>query len=665
MAREFTNDKIVSEMTRDGLQEHNLTTGDVNRVSRRFEDYSYSASGSAGESFRKNRNGDFGRNHSFQQKHYHRKFQENLAREKKYAQRKEKYKEKIEKKESHMRKKHHLRIEQVQKYDYKAYGKLGRPKDYQGEEHYKYVKRLQKTPKMYRTRDLAVTRGVRGAGKVFFRRAEAMYFQGDEDNTAQKIFHDSYRMAKHGKGYAYDKMSHPVNKLRNTSYTKTKEKYARSGRREKRHERSAGKYRFKLQMETAWQKELRLNKQWQMDSAARKWKKKLQFKRMYKKKYEQTFVQKTKNFFIKAVKKSKEAIIRRIKSLLTACGILLVFALLFYAVTSVVSIMSTMGVDGVSQLAAGLYVTGFDQLSSCDDYFSQLLVDLQISITEIEEEVLGYDEYQYWVNGSQVQDAAEMNAYIQYDQFALASYLSTKIPEYTLETAMPLMDDLFEKLFILEQEEIIEIRKRPVLDENGIPQLDPTGNILMQEYECHIWKISLTTYSITEIVKDLLTEDEYSQYDTFYQAEGNQKIYGSPLAMEWHGYISSPFGWRNHPIEGRRKQHRGVDIAVPTGTKIYSVMDGTVKTAGYFSSAGNWIVIEDKDGYVSKYMHCNSLLVSTGARVKRGQLIATVGSTGNSTGPHLHLQIEDNTSTPINPVYICVEYGEEVEQKNE
>lgn len=607
MAREFTNDKIVSEMTRDGLQEHNLTTGDVNRVSRRFEDYSYSASGSAGESFRKNRNGDFGREHSFQQKHYHRKFQENLAREKKYAQRKEKYKEKIEKKESHMRKKHHLRVEQV-----------------------------QGTPKMYRTRDLAVTRGVRGAGKVFFRRAEAMYFQGDEDNTDQKIFHDSYRMAKHGKRYAYDKMSHPVNKLRNTSYTKTKEKYARSGRREKRHGRSAGKYRFKLQ-----------------------------FKRMYKKKYEQTFVQKTKNFFIKAVKKSKEAIIRRIKSLLTVCGILLVFALLFYAVTSVVSIMSTMGVDGVSQLAAGLYVTGFDQLSSCDDYFSQLLVDLQISITEIEEEVLGYDEYQYWVNGSQVQDAAEMNAYIQYDQFALASYLSTKIPEYTLETAMPLMDDLFEKLFILEQEEIIEIRKRPVLDENGIPQLDPTGNILMQEYECHIWKISLTTYSITEIVKDLLTEDEYSQYDTFYQAEGNQKIYGSPLAMEWHGYISSPFGWRNHPIEGRRKQHKGVDIAVPTGTKIYSVMDGTVKTAGYSSSAGNWIVIEDKDGYVSKYMHCNSLLVSTGARVKRGQLIATVGSTGNSTGPHLHLQIEDNTSTPINPVYICVEYGEEVEQKNE
>lgn len=657
MAREFTNDKIVSEMTRDGLQEHNLTTGDVNRVSRRFEDYSYSSAGSAGEAFRKER--------SFQQKHYHRKFQKNLAREKKYGQRKENYKEKIEKNEFHMRKKRHLRIVQVQKYDYKAYGKLGRPKDYQGEEHYKYVKRLQKTPKLYRTRDLAVTRTVRGAGKVFFRRAEAMYFRGDEDNTAQKVFHDSYRTAKHGKRYAYGKLSHPVNKMRNKSYTKTKGKYAKAGNIEKKYERKVDKYRFRLQMETAWQKELRLNKELQLDSAARRWKKKLRFKHLYKKKYEQTFVQRAKNFFLKAAKKTKAAIIKRIKSLVSVCSILLVFALLFYAVTSVVSIMSTMGVDGVSQLAAGLYVTGFDQLSLCDDYFSQLLVDLQISIAEIEEKVSGYDEYQYWVNGSQVKDAAEMNEYIRYDQFALASYLSTKIPEYTLDTAMPLMNDLFEKIFILEQEEVIEIRKRPVLDENGIPQQDSAGNILMQEYECHIWKISLTTYSITEIVKEMLTEDEYSQYDTFYRAEGNQKIYGSPLAMEWHGYISSPFGWRNHPIEGRRKQHKGVDIAVPTGTKIYSVMDGTVITSAYSASAGNWIVIEDKDGYVSKYMHCNSLLVGAGAEIKRGQLIATVGSTGNSTGPHLHLQIEDNTSTPINPVYICVEYGEEVEKENE
>ena len=113
MAREFTNDKIVSEMTRDGLQEHNLTTGDINRVSKRFEEYSYSATGSTGEVFRKNRNADFQKGHSFQQKYYHRNFQKSLTREKEYAQREERYAEKIGNKESHMHRKHHLHIQQV------------------------------------------------------------------------------------------------------------------------------------------------------------------------------------------------------------------------------------------------------------------------------------------------------------------------------------------------------------------------------------------------------------------------------------------------------------------------------------------------------------------------------------------------------------------------
>jgi hypothetical protein len=663
MAREFTNDKIVSEMTRDGLQEHNLTTGDINRVSKRFEEYSYSATGSTGEVFRKNRNADFQKGHSFQQKYYHRNFQKSLTREKEYAQREERYAEKIGKKESHMHRKHHLHIQQVQKYDYKAYGKLGRPKNYQGEEHYKYVKRLQNTPKLYRTRDLAVTRGFRGAGKVFFRRAEAMYFQDDEDNTAQKIFHDSYRMAKHGKRYVYGKLSHPVNKMRNTSYKNVNEKYVKTSSRETRQERKTGKYRFKLQMESAWQKELRLDKELQRASAARKWKKKLQFKHMYKKRYEQTFVQKIKNNFIRIVKKTKEIILKKIKSLLLICMILLIFGVLFYSATSIASILSTMGVNGVSQLAAGLYVTGFDEITSCDNYFSKTLNDFQNEILEIEESNQGYDEYQYWVNGIQVRDAEEMIKHVRYDQIELASYLSTMIPEYTLETAVSLMDSLFEKMFVIEQEEVIERRKRPATNADGTPVLNADGSTMLEEYDCHIWKTMLTTLTITEIMQDQLTENEYSQYDTFCRSEGNLKIYGSPFAMDnWHDYISSYFGYRNHPIEGKRKLHKGIDIAVPTGTKIFSVMEGTVKIAGYSESAGNWVVIEDKDGYVSKYMHCNSLLVAAGAQVKKGQLIATVGSTGHSTGAHLHLQIEDSSGTPVNPLYICSDTGKE---KNE
>ncbi|HAU87816.1 MAG TPA: hypothetical protein DCW90_20715 [Lachnospiraceae bacterium] len=343
--------------------------------------------------------------------------------------------------------------------------------------------------------------------------------------------------------------------------------------------------------------------------------------------------------------------------------ILLIFGVLFYSATSIASILSTMGVNGVSQLAAGLYVTGFDEITSCDNYFSKTLNDFQTEILEIEESNQGYDEYQYWVNGIQVRDAEEMIKHVRYDQIELASYLSTMIPEYTLETAVSLMDSLFEKMFVIEQEEVIERRKRPATNADGTPVLNADGSTMLEEYDCHIWKTMLTTLTITEIMQDQLTENEYSQYDTFCRSEGNLKIYGSPFAMDnWHDYISSYFGYRNHPIEGKRKLHKGIDIAVPTGTKIFSVMEGTVKIAGYSESAGNWVVIEDKDGYVSKYMHCNSLLVAAGAQVKKGQLIATVGSTGHSTGAHLHLQIEDGSGTPVNPLYICSDTGKE---KNE
>lgn len=642
MAKEFTNDKVVNEMTRNGLQEHNLTTGTVNRVSKRFEDYSYSDKGSSGEAFRKTkRNDNVQKRHSMQQKHYHRKFEKNLSKKERDIQHKEKYVKQVSEKETQMRKKKHLGIEQARKYNYKAYGE----------------------PELYRTRDLAVTRGVRNAGKIFFRRAEAMYFQGDEDNMEQKIFHDSYLIAKYGKRHTYSKISHPVHKLRNASYLHTKEKLAGVSQRASRHGKRAEKYRFKLEMETAWQKEMRINKDLQQTDKKRKWIKKIQFKRMYKKKYEQAFVQNVKNQFIKIVRRTAFEIVKRIKTLLVVGAVLLLLGVLFYACTSVISMVSTMGVDGVTQLAAGLYVTGFDNITACDEYFSKLLNELQITILDIEKNNPDYDEYQYWVNGLRVKDAEEMVGYIKYDQISLASYLSTMIPEYNLETAMPLMDNLFVNMFILEQEEVIELRKRAILNEDGTPELNTDGSVKEEEYECHIWKTALTTLAITDIVKDLLTEDEYSQYDTFCKSEGNLKIYGSPLALDWHTYISSSFGWRNHPIEGKKKQHKGIDIAVPTGTKIYSVMDGKVQIAGYSESAGNWIVIEDKDGYVSKYMHCNSLMVASGAEVKRGQLIATVGSTGHSTGPHLHLQIEDNMGTPINPLFICVEYGEEVQEQ--
>ena len=113
--------------------------------------------------------------------------------------------------------------------------------------------------------------------------------------------------------------------------------------------------------------------------------------------------------------------------------------------------------------------------------------------------------------------------------------------------------------------------------------------------------------------------------------------------------ISSYFGYREQPLPGASTNHKGMDFAAPTGTPIYAAHSGTVTTARYSGNAGNMIVINHGDGLVTIYMHCHAMYVSAGQRVEKGQNIAAVGNTGNSTGPHLHFQVEKN-GTPVNPL---------------
>jgi murein DD-endopeptidase MepM/ murein hydrolase activator NlpD len=102
--------------------------------------------------------------------------------------------------------------------------------------------------------------------------------------------------------------------------------------------------------------------------------------------------------------------------------------------------------------------------------------------------------------------------------------------------------------------------------------------------------------------------------------------------------ITSPYGWRTHPIFNTKIFHSGIDIGVPSGTKIYSLTDGLVIYSGWMSGYGN-VVMVDHGSYTSLYAHNSSLAVTVGQTVKGGQLISYSGSTGNSTGPHLHFEI--------------------------
>jgi murein DD-endopeptidase MepM/ murein hydrolase activator NlpD len=117
--------------------------------------------------------------------------------------------------------------------------------------------------------------------------------------------------------------------------------------------------------------------------------------------------------------------------------------------------------------------------------------------------------------------------------------------------------------------------------------------------------------------------------------------------------MTSNFGVRIDPITQQLAQHSGIDFITPTGTPIVASGDGTVIRSAFDPAYGNFVEIAHNEGFVSKYAHNSKLLVKVGQLVKRGQVIAQSGSTGRSTGPHLHYEIHQN-STYLNPAKILV-----------
>lgn len=117
------------------------------------------------------------------------------------------------------------------------------------------------------------------------------------------------------------------------------------------------------------------------------------------------------------------------------------------------------------------------------------------------------------------------------------------------------------------------------------------------------------------------------------------------------GYrLTSNFGTRIHPITGKKKTHTGMDFGAPSGTSIYAAESGVVIVSKYWSGYGNCIIIDHGNGLWTLYGHIKNggLLVDEGDSVKKGDKIALVGSTGNSTGPHLHFEVRKN-EVPVNP----------------
>jgi len=120
-----------------------------------------------------------------------------------------------------------------------------------------------------------------------------------------------------------------------------------------------------------------------------------------------------------------------------------------------------------------------------------------------------------------------------------------------------------------------------------------------------------------------------------------------PGSFSWpvSGTITSPYGWRSNPFGGSPEFHQGLDIAAPTGTTVVAAATGTIILAKWYGGYGNYILIDHGGGYSTGYGHLSAIYVSDGQSVQRGQAIGAVGSTGQSTGPHLHFEIRIDGKT--------------------
>lgn len=210
-------------------------------------------------------------------------------------------------------------------------------------------------------------------------------------------------------------------------------------------------------------------------------------------------------------------------------------------------------------------------------------------------------------------------------------------------------DDKEEKLYVATFDEAEQVVKK-LKEKNSVNKND-IG--IIEKYDTETKEFTSVEKCVSKLYEKPKPKVTYvaSTSSGYVSGVSNSKVnIGITLIKPVSGIITSRFGSRESI---RSSGHRGLDIAASTGTPIKAAASGTVTTSGYNSSYGNMIIISHGNGVQTVYGHCSQLLVSVGQKVTQGQVIGKVGSTGNSTGPHLHLEVRVNgvLQNPQNYVY--------------
>ena len=310
------------------------------------------------------------------------------------------------------------------------------------------------------------------------------------------------------------------------------------------------------------------------------------------------------------------------------------FAVLLIMIMTSISSCGAMFSEGMSTTLAGSYMSVPAEIDAADLAFSELEMELQKEIDSIETDYPDYDEYRYNL------------ASIGHDPFALISYLSAVHTEFTAADVQNEIESLFDEMYELTLNPTEETRTRTVTrtgtrtvtNDDGTTSTETYTYEEEEEYTVTILEVTLTAKDLNVVVAGHMDSEQKEIFVLYNETHGLTQQFYTPLNLYWYNYVSSYYGYRINPVTGAEQFHRGVDIAVPTGTTVLAAMDGTVTTATYDSHYGNYVVIEDSNGYCTKYAHMDTLSVSAGQTVKHGDTMGTTGNTGSSTGSHLHIE---------------------------
>ena len=332
-----------------------------------------------------------------------------------------------------------------------------------------------------------------------------------------------------------------------------------------------------------------------------------------------------------------------------ALVIFLIFLLILFIASAFTSCTS-IGAGSSGAFSSVSYLADDNVIDQAELTYTEWETDLQLEINRMESTHRGYDEYRYDVDE------------IGHDPHVLMAYLTAVYGDFTSSQAEVAMRNLFDSQYHLTLTEEVERRTRTESATDPTTHQQTTTNVA---YDYKILNVKLTSVSLESIVSGRVNSEQRETCDTLLTTKGCRQyvknVFGS---TNWLSSVTSYYGYRVHPFSGVKDYHTGVDIGVPQGTVIRAGHDGVVTVAGNSGGYGLCVIIEGDTPtgktLMTRYGHCSQLLVAAGANVHAGDVIAKVGSTGTSTGPHLHLEVLLDGHY-LNPLYFA-ETGDETER---